>query len=233
LVDTESNNARLDGQHEGMKIQCTSSNHKGFWEVDHEQTGSRWYKRSDGSHPYILGNTLYSFLSEYYKGKPTGGSIRRDVEENAKYFNKIRFGITGDLFPNPDHKPFLDNQGKPTDDGNFSHRPNPTWFQQRVDLAVKLTFDKDIIADIILNGPDSPDARTALLAAENGGDNTPFLRYMAARYGSYPNVWMCLSNEYDIRKPVYDEEEICTFGYRIKEFLPYGTPLSVHANQRD
>ncbi len=233
LEKTESNAKKLHGQHEGFTINCTQSAHKGFWEVDKEHAGSRWYKRSDGSHSYIVGNTLYSFLSEYYKGEPTGGSISRDVEENARYFNKIRFSITGDIFPTPEQKPFLDDRGKPTDDGNFSHRPNPAWFQDRVDLAVKLAYDKDMIADIIMNGPDSKEARSALYAAANGGDSTPFLRYIAARYASYPNVWLCLSNEYDIRNPVFSEEEIKIFGFRTKQFLAYPTPLSVHANQRD
>ena len=236
LKQVESNSPKLDGQNEGLSIECVPSDRKGFWVAGgsgQPDASKRWYSRSDGSHPYIIGNTYYSFLSEYFQDKPTGSNIRDDVRSSAQYFNKLRFGITGDIYPNPDVKPFLDDKGKPTDSGAFSHRPNPTWFHKRVDLAVQTAFSEDIIADIILNGPDVEDARSALLAAENGGDNTPFLRYMAARYGSYPNVWMCLSNEYDIKEPSFSDEAICIYGYRLQGFLPYDTPVSVHGDQRN
>jgi hypothetical protein len=229
-----SNDNKLHGQHEGMTVQCASSGNSGFWIPDPQSPGSRWFQRTDGSHQYFSGNTLYSYLSEYdNEGKPTGGNILDDTELSGKYFGKVRFSITGDLFPHPEEKPFIDNQGNLTDDGNFSHRPNPRWFQQRVDLAVQTCFEHDVIADMIINGPDSKNSRSILYAGENGGDNTPILRYIAARYGSYPNVWICLSNEFNIRTPKYTPDQISTFGYRIKEFLPYPTPLSVHANQHD
>jgi len=51
------------------------------------------------------------------------------------------------------------------------------------------------IADLILAGPDSPESRTALNAKNNAGDATPFLRYIAVRYGSYPVVWLCLCDQ--------------------------------------
>ena len=100
-----------------------------------------------------------------------------------------------------------------------------------MDQAVKTAHEQDLIADMILNGPDSEEARSALLASGNGGDPTPYLRYMAARYGSYPQVWLCLSNEYDIRKPNFEPEQIRKFGFAMKALLPYQNPLSVHANQ--
>jgi hypothetical protein len=70
-----------------------------------------------------------------------------------------------------------------------------------------------------------------LRARGNNGDPTPYLRYVAARYGSYPNVWVCLCNEYDIKTPRYTEAEVARFGTTIRGFLPYPTPLSVHASQ--
>jgi len=233
LVETVSNDEKLHGQHQGMEILCKNANHPGFWMADKNSPGSRWYRRSDGSHPYIVGNTLYSFLSECGLDGPTGGTIENDIHQVAKYFNKIRFAITGDLYPHPTEKPFLTENGDPTDDGNYSHRPNPSWFAQRVDLAVQTCYDLDVIAVIILNGPDSRAARAALAAEKNGGDPEPFLRYIAARYGSYPNVWICLSNEYNIRTPSYTETEICKYGYILQKYLPYPTPVSVHINQQD
>lgn len=230
LTATRSNRSELVGQHEEFAIRAVPSDHPGFWRIDTDRAGGRWYVRSDGSHPYIVGNTMYSFLSEYGPDAPTGGRIESDVERSGRFFNKLRFGITGDRYPHPDVKPFLDHDGRPTDDGDFSHRPNPAWFRERVDAAVRTAFANDVIADLILAGPDTENARATLRADENGGDNTPFLRYMAARYGSYPNVWFCLANEYDIKDPSFEPLEIALFGARLRRFLPYGTtPVSVHA----
>ena len=212
LIETTSNQAELDGQNEGLQIVCTPSDHPGFWEVDREQTAGRWYRRSDGSHPYIFGNTMYTFLSERDNKGPSGGNIADDVRNSAAYFKKIRFSITGGRYPHPMAKPFLDDRGRPTDDGNFSHRPNPAWFHERVDLATRTAYERDLIADIIINGPDTVENRAVLQAGANGGDPTPILRYLAARYGSYPNVWFCLCNEFDIKQPQYTCDQINRFG---------------------
>ncbi len=233
LASIRSSDPKLDGQHKGLILDCTGSDHPGFWEVDEQSAGGRWYKRSDGSHPYIVGNTMYSYLSEFYLGEPNGSNIRKDTRNCAAYFNKLRFSITGDIYPHPSERPFLDGDGTPTNDGNYSHRPNPAWFNQRVDLAVQTAFDEDMIADIIINSVDSKDGRSVLRAEKNEGDIEPILRYMAARYGSYPNVWFCLTNEYNIRNPKFTEEEIRKIGSQLKGLLSYPTPLSVHPNQQD
>lgn len=232
LTETRSNRAELAGQREGYTIRCIPSNHPGFWIPD-PQTQNRWYMRSDGSHPYIYGDTFYTFLSEYKNDGPTGGNIRDDVANVSRYFKKIRFGITGGRYVNPKAKPFLDDHGKPTDNGNYSHRPNPEWFHNRVDLAVQTAYERDLIADMILNGPDTYESRSILRADKNNNDPTPFLRYIAARYGSYPNVWFCLSNEFDIKNPKYTPAQIVRFATTMRRFLPYSTPMSVHAKPRD
>ncbi|UCD53571.1 MAG: DUF4038 domain-containing protein [Phycisphaerales bacterium] len=233
LVRTTSNAAELNGQKEGLAIACTASHRPGFWEVDRTQMAGRWYQRSDGSHPYIFGNTMYTFLSERNNTGPSSGNIADDMRGNAEYFKKVRFSITGGRYPHPTAKPFLDNEGRPTDDGNFSHRPNPAWFHQRVDLAVRIAYEHDLIADLIINGPDTQENRAILRASANADDPTPILRYVAARYGGYPNVWFCLSNEFDIKTPKYTCDEINRFGQAMRRFLPYPAPMSVHAKPRD
>jgi hypothetical protein len=230
LKQVQSNDKMLNGQHQGLQVNATQSDHPGFWEIDTNNTGNRWYKRSNGTHQYITGNTMYSFLAEYNKEKPSDGNIKDDVIGNSGYFKKIRIGITADRFPNPKSKPFLDEGGKPTDDGNYSNRPNPEWFFNRVDLAVKTAFDKDLITDLILNGPDMPESRSVLKAKKNNSDAVPFLKYIAARYGSFPNVWICLSNEYNIKSPKFSCDEIVRTGETLQKFLPYKTPVSVHGS---
>ena len=116
LIRTSSNKPKLDGQNEGLQIVCTASEHPGFWEVDRAQTAGRWYKRSDGSHPYIFGNTMYTFLSERNDTGPSGGNIADDIRSNAEYFKKVRFSITGGRYPHPTAKPFLNHAGRPTDE---------------------------------------------------------------------------------------------------------------------
>jgi hypothetical protein len=233
LAKVVSNLPQLNGQQEGYSLICQPSLNHGFWLVDSQNAGGRWYRRSDDSHSYIIGNTMYSFLSEYDWTGPNGSSIQQDIQGNAAFFKKIRFGLTGCRYPHPIDKPFLDHAGHPTDDGDFSHRPNPTWFHTRVDLAVQVALKYDLIVDIIMNGPDTEEARSILKASENGGDNMPILKYLAARYGSFPNVWFCISNEWNIKKPCYSAVEIKNFGQQFKSFLPYPTPVSVHADQQD
>lgn len=233
LAEVRSSAPELRGQREGAVVTATPSKHPGFWEVDRESPGGRWYRRSDGSHPYILGNTAYTFLSGYKAGnQPSGVEIRKEITRHAAYFKKLRFSVHGDRYPNPEEKPFLDASGRPTDDGDFSCRPNPAWFRKRVDAAVEQAFREDLIADLILAGPDMEASRATLRADASGNDPAPYLRYIAARYGSYPNVWICLCNEYDIRDPKYTEAQIAGFGRTIRAALPYSTPLSVHASPR-
>ena len=228
LVEVFSNAASLSGQRQGETVTAVPSHHPGFWLVDSNTPDSRWYMRSDESHPYIFGNTHYSFLSGYRQGNvPAGNDIAADIRANAAYFKKLRFSLYGDHYPNPDEKPFQGDAGKPTDWGNYAYRPNPRWFHRRVDLAVQTAYDVDLIADLILAGPDREESRSALR-----GGAEPFLKYIAARYGSFPNVWICLCNEFDIKAQTYTEAEIARFGQTIRQYLPYPTPLSVHATPR-
>jgi hypothetical protein len=229
LAEVHSDRPELNGEKEGDQVVATPSALHGFWEVDAGSAGRRWYRRSDGSHPYLVGNTHYSFISEtYLNGKPNGSDIATDVRRNARYFRKLRFSPIGDRYPNPTAAPFLDDAGKPTYDGDYSFRPNPAWFHRRVDLAVRTAFETDLVADLILSGVDTEDARSALGPGHNGGDPAPYLKYMAARYGAYPNVWFCLINEYDIQTPRYTPEQIRRDGHLLRGYLTYPSPISVH-----
>lgn len=223
IVKTESNNARLRGQHEGETVRCESSSHPGFWMAD-----GRWYRRSDGSHPMIVGNTHYSFLSGQTVHGPRRGTPVDDVRANARYYKKLRFSLTGDRYPDPQVKPFFDDRGQPSDDGRYSMRPSPQWFFQRVDPVIRAGHDADLICDLILCGPDTVESRSTL-----AGDPRPWLRYVAARYGSFPNVWFCLCNEWDIKRPRYSAQQIREAGETLRRYLPAPSPISVHGKPHD
>ena len=233
LVEVYSNKRALNGQKQDQYITARASDHPGFWIVDSDSPGRRWYMRSDDSHQYIFGNTHYTFLSGYQPGgKPSGNDIAADIAGNAKYFKKLRFSLYGGRYVNPNEKPFFNGNGKLSDSGDDSLRPNPRWFHNRADLAVQTAWEHDLIADLILCGPDTKESRSVLRAGNNGGDPTPYLKYIAARYGSYPNVWICLCNEFEIKDPKYSEQQIARFGRIIRQYLPYPTPVSVHSHPR-
>ena len=105
IADVKSNADELAGQHRGDYVTATESKLHGFWVPDDESAGRRWYRRSDGSHQYIIGNTHYTFLTEHgLNGKPTGGNIAADMAANAKYFKKVRFGLQSGQYPHPTRK---------------------------------------------------------------------------------------------------------------------------------
>jgi len=220
VVRTESDRPQLRGQKEGVEVLCTPSRHPGFWIA-----GRRWYGRSDGSHPYVTGNTHYTFLSRRNDKGASGVDPAADVRANAKYFKKLRFALGGGRYPDPKLKPFLDEAGRQTEDGRFSLRPNPAWFHRRADLAVRAGFEADVICDLIVCGPDTREIRSTLK-----GDPGAWLRYLAARYGAYANVWFCLCNEWNIKRPSYKPAEIVAAGRILRAALPYPTPVSVHGN---
>jgi len=221
VVEADSNEPALKGQRVGDTVRCTESSHPGLWIAE-----GRWYRRSDGSHPFVIGNTHYSFLSRRNAGGAVATNPVDDIRRQAPYFNKLRFTLVGDRYPDPEWKPFLDESGKPSDDGRFSLRPNPEWFRERVDPAIREGFAQDVICDLILCGPDTMESRITLQ-----GNNEPWLRYVAARYGAYPHVWFCLCNEWNIKKPNYTAEQIRNAGETLRKSLPHATtPVSVHAN---
>jgi hypothetical protein len=229
IAEVSSNRQELV-QKQGDYITATASNLHGFWEVDTSSPGNRWYKRSDGSHQYIVGNTIYSFISEMYTNGPNGSDIAKDIKGNAGYFKKVRFSPIGDRYPHPSERPFLTSSGSPTNNGADSHRPNPQWFYKRVDLAVKTAFDLDLIADLIMAAVDVDELRYSISPANNGRDPGPFFKYLIARYGAYPNVWFCLINEGDHgnKTPHFSYGALRDFGVKAKSYMAYPSPLSVH-----
>jgi len=225
LSDVSSN---FSGQHVNHKIKCIPSSHHGFWVPK-----GIWFKRSDGTAQYLLGNTHYEFLK-----RRNSSQIEADLNNQKNYFKKVRMSvIAGNSVKASESnqewldelKPFLTTNGEQSiaEDQNDHYlidasRPNPEWFQKRVDAAVRTGFNNDQIIDLILGGPDN--MRCAVVEKK-------YLKYIAARYGAYPNVWICLGNEMNevpcgIKEKgagPYDD-----YAKTFRNYSPYPNPITVH-----
>lgn len=231
MTEVTSNAEELDGQRRGLVIDARGEPASpGFWLVDDDSAERRWFRRSDGSHPFWYGNTMYHVLSRHGEQPSTPETIARDAAASARYFGKLRFHVAEGNNPHPDADPFFAPSGEPSADGADSERPSPSWFTQRVDTAVEALAASDAIADLILVGPNEPQGRTLLKGGPDEAE--PFLRYIVARYGSYPNVWITLGNEMtaEMRGTAYPPEEVVALGRQLQDMLPYPTPLTVHVN---
>jgi hypothetical protein len=204
----------LNDQRQGETFEVEESGGPGFWLVD-EQSNGRWFVRSDGSYPYIIGNTHYDFLGAPNGKEASRESIEFDISQNAIYFKKLRFCVRGLRSENTssDIKPFFRSDGRETE--SETHRPNPKWYHDRVDVAVQKGYELDLICDLILGGT----------TGDQVADSSGFLKYIAARYGSYRNVWITVGQEYNEQTDPAHEKAI---GEQLRQWLPYPTPVSTH-----
>lgn len=216
LVEVHGPDTGLHDQLEGEVVLAEPGDARGFWVPDSTSAGGRWFARSDGTRQYIVGNTHYDFLFAPLGTPATPETIRGDIDENAQHLNKLRFVVMSPREENTDPilHPFLDDSGQQT--GQETGRPNPRFFRERVDVAVERAAEHDLIADLILAGTTGDQAAT----------EEEFLKYMAARYGSYPNVWMTIGQEWDEQVGPEEQRRI---GETLRRYLPYPTPLSTHA----
>jgi len=218
LEDVYSNAPELREQRENDLIVVQESDHPGFWVIDEFAPGQRWFKRSNGTHDYIVGNTHYDFLGAPDGVVATHEHIESDIEHNAKYFKKLRFCVRGFRSENkdPDLRPFF-RRGKMT--SSETNKPNPKFFRERVDVAVQKGYELDLICDLILGGT----------TGDQVADSLGFIKYMAARYGAYPNVWFCIGQEWDEQA---DAEHEVRIGSLLNGYTPFPNPISTHATEK-
>lgn len=175
------------------------------------------FKYADGTWYYPVGTTSYSWMHA-----PEGYPERtlKSLEESG--FNKIRclFFPQNISYDYDGPYPF---EKKADGSWNFE-RFNPEYFREVETYTDKLR-DLGIECDLILFHPYD--------GGKWGFDRMPlevnlrYLRYIAARMGSFRNVWWSLANEWDglRRIPAEDWEK---FGECVAESDPYDHLLSVH-----
>jgi hypothetical protein len=215
LADVVSDQPLLDQQNEGNYILAAASSHPGFWLVDTDSADGRWYKRSDGTHPYIVGNTHYDFLSRPNGREASTSSIQADVAASAGYFKKLRFSLFSFRSENASSTvlPFLDSNGNQTN--TETGVPNPRFFMERVDAAVAEGFEHDLICDLVMAGT----------IGDQTADEEGFIKYVAARYGAYPNVWFTVGQEWNEKVAASHQK---AKGELLRSYLAYEMPVSTH-----
>jgi len=219
---TQSGDPALDGKTGEILCGPATGNNRGPVRVK----GKYYFAHADGTRHISIGTTCYAWIYQ------TGDLIEKTFSELEKYgFNKIRMCV----FPKhydynlkePEHFPFI----KDADGGFDFTRLDPVFFN-KLDRIISRLSDSDIQADLILFHPYD---RWGFASMPPDADDR-YLRYMAARYSAYKNVWWSFANEYDLmtnmggasnpcHKDIWDWER---FAKIICAHDPYGHLRSIH-----
>lgn len=191
---------------------------------------------ADGTPHYSTGTTCYAFALQKTE------VVEDTFRELAKgYFNKLRFCLMPKHYDFSLHDPVcFPYEGSPMDASvltrdNFMayngaapgnrwdlKRFNPAFFQL-YDRMIQRLMDMGLEADIIL-----------FHAYDRWGfskmsmeDNLLYLRYAAARYSAYRNVWWSMANEYELLGHL-STDDWETMAAALREADPYGHLTSIH-----
>ncbi|WP_083732709.1 DUF5060 domain-containing protein [Spirosoma montaniterrae] len=207
------------------------NNQKGSLTCNAPKAGNHGFIRRDADHPhhfmyddgtryFMLGTTYYGILSTAI----AGDTWKQAIDSCAHYgITKIRFRVNIKLCKNSTQPgPCSSVWGS---DGKDHDQLNPAHLRL-VDEVLTYMNERGIVADLMpfdsqesFYGTDEQDLR--------------YLRYLMARYASYPNVIWCLTNEFQ-RVPNKPREFWNTAGTIIRQHDPYASykqnlrPLSIH-----
>ena len=191
---------------------------------------------ADGTPHYSFGTTCYGFVLQKEQ------TVERTFRELEKgYFNKLRFCVMPKHYDFSLHDPVaFPYEGTPMDASvltraNFSdyngaapgnhwdfHRFNPAFFRL-YDQVIRRLMDMGLEADMILFHAYDRWGFSKMSMEENAF----YLRYMAARYGAFRNVWWSLANEYELMEHLRAEdwERLAAV---LRENDPYHHLASIH-----
>lgn len=144
------------------------------------------FVHADGTPFRQIGTTCYSWaLQSDAKCAQTLATLR------GAPFNKLRMLVT----PNVDAaatNPFARTGSGPRDWD--AARPDPAYFRRYEDRIIRLG-QLGIQADVILFHPYDPKRGYNDMTR---ADDERYVRYVAARWGAYRNLWWSMANEYDL-----------------------------------
>jgi hypothetical protein len=179
---SRSNLELLDGK--TGAVQCTEPTHANHGPVRVSRDGYH-FAYADGTPFRQIGTTSYSWaLQSDAKCAETLATLR------TAPFNKLRMCV----FPNVASvatNPFV-RTGAGLHDWDPA-RPDPAFFR-RFEDRIRRLGELGIEADLILYHPYDAKRGYSDMRRE---DDERYLRYVAARFGAYRNVWWAMGNEYD------------------------------------
>ena len=184
---TVSNDPELSGQSGSFHVLAPSHGNHGPVRV----AKTFHFAYADGTPYFLLGTTLYNWLN---RDEVLQEETLKTLAKNP--FTKIRFG----LFPKwyefnrvePTTYPYVETAPLKFDLDRF----NPEFFQHVEKRLVDLQR-LGIQADIILFHPYDHLG----FATMDGQHDDAYIRYVAARFSAFQNVWWTMANEYDLFDP--------------------------------
>jgi hypothetical protein len=182
---SESNVAALDGRSGSFEAAAPGPGNHGPIRVSAD---GFHFVHADGTPFRQIGTTAYSWaLQSDARCAETLATLK------ASPFNKIRMLVFPNV-PSVATKPFLrtGDRLRDWDPARF----DPAYFRRYEDRIRRLGA-LGIEADIILFHPYDPKRGYSDMRRE---DDERYLRYVAARFGAFRNVWWSLANEYDLVK---------------------------------
>ncbi len=177
------------------------------------------FVHADGTPFRQIGTTCYSWaLQSEEKCRQTLATLAEAP------FNKMRMLV----FPNVASAatdPFLRTGSGPKDWDPA--RFNPAYFR-RFEDRIRRLGDLGIEADVILYQPYDPSRGYSDMSRE---DDEAYVRYVAARFGAFRNVWWSMANEFDLIKTKSDEDWDHLFGILV-DADPHDRLRSIHNIRR-
>lgn len=225
LQSTDATNSDLNGVEGRVRITAYSGPNEllrhGTLRVS---ANKRYFEHADGAPFYWLGDTWWTGLSDRL---PWDGFKTLTADRKAKGYTAVQL-VVG-LVPPEELAPVdpgFNNEGGAVWDARFQ-RINPAYFDH-ADRRIEHLIDAGLVP-VLVGG------WRKVLAEMGIGKMRQHWRYIVARYGAYPVVWMAGGEVYDPAperlvlderiKPVPGWTELARY---IRSIDPYHHPLSIH-----
>lgn len=220
------------------QLTCTPASIGNHGPVQVDSTGLH-FCYADGSRYMPIGTTSYDWMhasnAEGVSIADPGLTMQQQTLQSLSEsgFNKIRSLLTVQNFnrsyPEPDCFPFMEREQKadaPSEESRWDWtRLNPRYFdhvEACTDGLMKIGVEQDLIMfhpyDDGRWGFDQMPLEAGLLLC----------RYVAARFGSFRNIWWSLANEYDLVKG-QAPENWTAWTDEILKYDPYHHLISIHS----
>ncbi|MBP1860247.1 apiosidase-like domain-containing protein [Rhizobium herbae] len=215
---TESSVAELDGQSGSVTVAPAREGVHGAVRVR-----NRFHFAYDDNTPYYpFGTTCYAWAHQ-----PLEMQERTLASLEMSGFNKIRMAVFPKDYPFNTNEPlqpmFMENADGTID---FDH-PNPVAFRH-LETQIARLGELGIEADLILFHPYDRWGYATMSEEQN----LRYVKYMAARFSAFRNVWWALANEYDFLLDTIPVQAWDRFCHILEENDPAQHLRSIHNGEQ-